>query len=632
MTLRTLRHACCGALAVAAVSGAATARAATHRVEFTKDVLPLARATDHGRAAPSRTMEIGIALKAPHRAAEDRLAAAQENPASAQYHRFLTPAGFQRRFAVRPAAYASVLRWLRSGGAKVQATSPSRDYVEVRATVAQVDRVFATRIHAYSARGTSFLANRYSPSVPAGLRVLDVVGLNTLQHPTTPLYGVRARTKAARAAALPQLPGVPQVKLPVPSAGTPTPGELTPQDMWSIYDLPRSDLGDGQSVAVIGEGQTSTVVSALRTFENHHGLAHVPAVVTRAPSVGDYSDTGGNVEWELDTQAATGMAPHAKQVHLYFGQHLIDPDVESALTAWVSDPHGPRQANASFGECETTPANATLENPLIGQFNNDGDYHAMFGTDAPDDLEPVAEQTLLQATLEGRTLFSSTGDTGSSCPVLVLGPLGAGNGVANEGVPLVNYPAASRYAVAVGGSVLYSDGGTPPKRGLEYPWPYTGGGQSFFLAEPSFQRGDAAVNRPCVSDRDGNTTNTGVTCRGIPDVASESGDIATSSYTIYSPELGGDSSEGGTSLSSPLWAGMWTRIQAASARGTGFANYPIYRTAENATRYARDFTDLQVGTNGAYQAAAGWDYVSGWGVPDVAHLMQDVDGRLTPVG
>ena len=27
----------------------------------------------------------------------------------------------------------------------------------------------------------------------------------------------------------------------------------------------------------------------------------------------------------------------------------------------------------------------------------------------------------------------------------------------------------------------------------------------------------------------------------------------------------------------------------------------------------------------------GWDYVSGWGVPDIRHLMLDIDGRTNPV-
>jgi subtilase family serine protease len=114
-------------------------------------------------------------------------------------------------------------------------------------------------------------------------------------------------------------------------------------------------------------------------------------------------------------------------------------------------------------------------------------------------------------------------------------------------------------------------------------------------------------------------------------VADESGDIATSPDDIYSDELGGDSGEGGTSLSSPLMAGMWARIQAASSTGTGFADPLIYKVAENSTEYARDFNDEQLGSNGAYQAAPGWDYVTGWGTPILKPLIQDIDGGLTPV-
>ena len=353
--------------------------------------------------------------------------------------------------------------------------------------------------------------------------------------------------------------------------------------------------------------------------------------MTDIPKDGDFSDTSGSVEWELDTQASTGMAPSVKQVHLYFAQHLVDPDAEADFAKWVDDRNGPKQANASFGECETTPANATLESTIPTQFNNNQDQNALYGTGAPDALEPVADQTLRQGVLEGRTLFAATGDTGSSCPVLVLGPeAGAGNGVLNQGVPIVNYPAASPYVVAVGGTVLYPD--SDNTRGLEYPWPYTGGGQSFFIPAPSFQSGVSGVDRPCLSDVSGNPNTSGVTCRGIPDVADESGDIATSSYDIYSDELGGDSGEGGTSLSSPLMMGMWARVQAAARGGTGFADPLIYAVGKNATEDAADFNDYEVGTNGAYQALPGWDYVTGWGTPNLTPLMKDVDhGRTAPI-
>ena len=566
---------------------------------FPRDVLALGYATNQGAASPTQVMQIGIGLKDPNASGEAALERAQQNPASPEYQHFLTPAQFDSRFGVSKTTFARMLSWLRGGGATVIETAGARNYVEISATVKQVDTLFGTHENRYSVKGTNFLANNSAPSVPAHLDILDIVGLNTLDRPTTPLAGAHRGAPAPGSSllglptapaslpsipgegtltgtiqnvlgSLPGVPGIPSTPLnrhlSVPAASVPTiPAELTPQDMWSIYDMPSNNMGQGQSIAIMGSGDSSTTVKDLAIFEQEHGLPKVPVQVTDIPKDGDFSDTGGNVEWELDTQSSTGVAPDVNKVHLYFSEHLVDPDVEADFVKWIDDPSGPKQANASFGECETTPANATLESDIPTQFNNNEDWNADYGTGAPDALEPVAEQTLEQGVLEGRTLFAATGDTGSSCPVLVLGPdAGAGNGVANQGIPIINYPAASPNVVAVGGTVLYPDGSNPPARALEYPWPYSGGGQSFFIPEPAFQQGDSAVDRPCLSDLNGNPNTSVVTCRGIPDVADESGDIATSSYDIYSDELGGASSEGGTSLSSPLMVGMWTRIQAAS--------------------------------------------------------------------
>ncbi|HEX4008735.1 MAG TPA: S53 family peptidase [Solirubrobacteraceae bacterium] len=658
------------ALLLAAASASA---ARPSRTYFPLDHLPLAHATSLGAASPSQTMQIGIGLKDPNTAAEQALMAAQQNPAGPQYDHFLTPARYDARFGVARTTFSRALTWLRGGGATVIDTSGARDFIEIQATVAQIDKLFHVTIGGYQSQGVHFLANSAGPSVPAGLHVLTVMGLNTLVHPTTPLAGAHRGDpapgssvlgKPADPAALSSIPregglvdsitsalgsavlGVAPVTAPaggvlttvtgaatsaVPNAGTPEiPAELTPQQLWSVYDMPSDNTGQGQSVAVMGAGDSSTTVKDLAVFESEHGLPAVPVKVTDIPADGDFSDTSGNVEWELDTQASTGMAPDVKQVHLYFSEHLTDPDAEADFARWVDDPHGPKQANASFGECETTPANATLESTIPTQFNNNEDQNALYGTGAPDALEPVADQTLRQGVLEGRTLFAATGDTGSSCPVLVLGPeLGAGNGVVNQGVPIVNYPAASPFVVAVGGTVLYPD--SDNTRGLEYPWPYTGGGQSFFIPAPSWQSGVSNIDRPCLSDVSGNPNTSLGTCRGIPDVADESGDIATSSYDIYSDELGGASSEGGTSLASPLMMGMWTRIQAASRRGTGFADPLLYAVGKSSAEDAQAFNDYEIGTNGAYQAEPGWDYVSGWGTPILTPLMQDIDNRTAPI-
>jgi subtilase family serine protease len=246
-------------------------------------------------------------------------------------------------------------------------------------------------------------------------------------------------------------------------------------------------------------------------------------------------------------------------------------------------------------------------------------------------LQPVSENILRQATMEGRTLFASTGDTGSSCAVLVLPVVYAGNGILNQGVPLLTYPAASPYVVGVGGTVLYANGAARAGRFLERAWEFGGGGTSVFLDAPAYQRGLPNLIGRCVSDPTGALTNTLQPCRGLPDVSAISGDVLGNGYAIVVD--GHPGSQGaGTSLSAPLWAGMWARMQAASTepRGVGFANPALYRVGRNPAAYAASFYDVTVGGNGLFLAETGWDYVSGWGTPRLTSLMRAIVGRTAP--
>ena len=119
----------------------------------------------------------------------------------------------------------------------------------------------------------------------------------------------------------------------------------------------------------------------------------------------------------------------------------------------------------------------------------------------------------------------------------------------NQVVPLTNYPASSQYAVGVGGTVLHTDGAG--HRTQEYAWTF-GGGSSLLIGLPAFQQG-VANNLPCVQPVPGKP------CRAIPEVAAQSGDVATNGYAVYS--AGSQPAGGGTSLSSPLWLGMWARVR-----------------------------------------------------------------------
>jgi pseudomonalisin len=584
-----------------AVTSAAGASTSDNATTLPLDILPGLPLLTASSVPSSTVLHIGVALTQPDAAAENAYETAVYDPSAPSYHDFLTPAQFAADYGVAPTTTKAVRSWLVSGGLHVTETSGAGDWIQATGTVGEIDTLMDITTGSYVSKGVRFLANENPPTVPGGDSIETVVGLNTLQTFSTPQTVVSQ-------------PSLPSGLGCLPSC------VYTPQDLWSLYDQPASDEGQGMTMAVLGEGQTADVISNLRDFESAMNLPQVSITVDDV-GAGPFTDDSGQVEWDLDTQASTGMAPEVNGETLYFASSLADADIETALSSWVSDPNGPPEANASFGECETDPGNALWEAaaPAVGSFVGDGD-----------DLEPVAESTLEQAAVEGRTLFAAAGDTGSSCPLADLPVIGAGNGILNQGQPLLNYPCASDYAVCVGGTVLYSDGNTPPARNLEYAWPYTGGGSSAFIAEPTFQQGVSAIDHPCVVDDSGSPYPSGTICRGAPDVAAMSGDIATNAYDIY--EDGAASTEGGTSLSSPLWVGMWTRVQAAApAKGLGFADPTFYAIGSgHEGDYANDFYDITLGTNGLYQAGTGWDYVSGWGVPDVTHLTQDLDGTLIP--
>ncbi|HEY2032037.1 MAG TPA: S53 family peptidase [Myxococcales bacterium] len=564
----------------------------------TQNLLPgLATATDLGPANPSQVMHLVFSVRRPDPAGEAALLKSVHDPASAQFRSFLTPAQFAAQFGVPQAQSAQVSSWLSSGGLTVQGISAARDVYTVEGDVAHVDALLKTATHSFTASGTTFVANTQAPVVPLSLGVFNIVGLNTLQH-----YSLPARTPAQDTC-----------------VGTTCTGVTTPQDLWTAYEQPAAFRGAGQKVGIFGEGQSDDIIADLRTFEAQFGLPQVPVTVVHPAGATDFSDDSGAEEWNIDTQASTGMAPDAAELRLYFGSDLTDATVTGIMQTWTDDATGPLQASASFGECETIPvvspiAGMPLLNPALPA-----------GQGLGNNVDASETEILRQAALEGKTLFASTGDTGSSCPVVFAAIIGAGNGILNQGAPLTNSPASLPFVVGVGGTVLYTDGAG--NRVREYGWAFSGGGSTLFTPAPSYQAGTAGLTLPC-------TTDPTVICRGISDVAAQSGDVATNGYSIIAK--GAPSVGAGTSLSSPLWAGMWTRIQSAQANpsGNGFANFALYRVG-NSSSYARDFFDVSSidtstglpATNGAYVTLPGWDYVTGFGTPRVSGLICDIDGQ-----
>ncbi len=560
--------------------------------------------TDLGAVQPGASMRVAVALSY-DQAARDAAYKAIYTPGSASYDQFLTPAQFRTQFGADPAVASRVRTAVTSQGLDVAYASPDGSYLELTGTADQVENTFQVSEHTFQTSAGTFTANAQAPTVPSG--VAAVLGLTSLTKMTA-----LGTTRATR-------PAAPAQDTCVPGQCT---GILTPQDLWSVYDQPSTDRGAGQQIAIFGEGQLDQVVSNLRTFETDHGL---PVVPVKRNLVGDnLSDNAGQDEWDLDSDATTGMSPDLEGLQYYFGSDLSDASIGGTYSAWANDPKGPSTGNSSFGGSEQ------LE--YLGGF--------------------VLDSLLQQAAMEGRTMFASSGDGGGSC-------LPGANGVTNDGAPCVEYPASSPYVVGVGGTVLYtattsptsSTQATPAARSDEYSWTYSGGGMSDYEPAPSYQTAafPAGAGVPCTMG-----AATGQTCRGVPDVSAVSGDVATNGYSVVSG-TNEETESGGTSLSSPLWAGMWARVLAAhpakkcstsySGSKLGFAQPVLYAVGNDPTIDAQAFfdvggtTDSMPSSNGQQQTLprtpvadpTGYDFVSGLGTPDVSVIQKAVDcGRVTP--
>ena len=76
--------------------------------------------------------------------------------------------------------------------------------------------------------------------------------------------------------------------------------------------MPSKDEGQGQTIGIFMEGVTASVVANLRVFEQRMNLPEVPVTVVPAPNPSDTTgptDNSGGLEWDLDSDASTGMAP-----------------------------------------------------------------------------------------------------------------------------------------------------------------------------------------------------------------------------------------------------------------------------------------------------------------------------------
>jgi uncharacterized protein (TIGR03437 family) len=541
---------------------------------------------DQGRVEPTfelPSLMMHLKTSTEQQAELQQLLAAQQDPSSPDFHKWLTPEQFADRFGVSQNDIDKITAWIQSQGLTVKQVARSRSWIIFGGTAEQAQAAFRTEIHRYNANGVSFYSNSTDPSIPAGLAgiVSGVRGLNNIHLKPRYVKG-----------------GDPKMTLANGSH------RIAPDDLATIYNIAplyRAGIdGTGQTIAVVG--QTAINLSDLRTFRSRFNL---PAQTVQQVLVPGHPDPGISDadlgEADLDIEWAGAVARNATIVYVYSDDvlaslyHAVDQNLASVVTM-------------SYGACE--------------------------GSDLID-LPPM-QAAAQHANAQGMTWLAASGDSGAAdCED--IGAAVAQNGLA------VDAPSSIPEVTGMGGTTLNEQGGSywnstndansasalsyiPEKvwndTSIDGMLSASGGGMSIFFPRPAWQTGSGVPADAF---------------RHVPDLALSSS-VDHDGYYVFS---GGSSAYyGGTSVAAPSMAGIVALLSqylvstgSQKKPGVGNINPTLYRLAQS---NPSAFHDVTVGdnmvpcasgsvacTNGQYghTSGPGYDNATGLGSPDAFNLV-----------
>jgi len=591
------------AVAIVIPAGSALAQAGSGRAVLAGSKPSWATSSNQvGPANSSADVGFRVYLGWQNDAAVQALASAVADPASPSYRHFLSPAQFRTRFAPTPASVGAVKSWLVSQGFHIVYTPANHHYVAAEGTLAQAASAFGTTFNMYKIDGLTVRSPATNLSIPSSLSgIVDgVLGLDdSAQFVHTDHTNGDAPPPAAFVTGQPCSVywGEKQATGFTNPYGTGTlpyaPCGYTPAQVKGAYGLSGSALnGSGQTVAIIDAYAAPTIAQDANQWSANRGLPQFTAnqfsqVVAPGtfhhPERGLKQDPQGWYgEETLDVEAVHGMAPAAKIV--YVGAPNNFQDLDAALN-YVVDNRVARIVTNSYGfPTELLPAGYILPQ----------------------------EDTILQGVAEGIGIYFSSGDNSDESLV--------------EGYATADWPASSPFVTAVGGTTLavgasnnylFETGwgtttsswtGTTWSPAPPASWLYgAGGGVSRLFAEPSYQQ---SVVPSSVFSAQGRTG------RAVPDVAALADPNA--GYIIGETQTFPDGSVkyseyriGGTSLASPIFAGIMALADQATGSAHGFANPLFYQNAgafTDVTSPASTVAVVRTNFNNSVDATDGLSY------------------------
>ncbi|HTS51206.1 MAG TPA: S53 family peptidase, partial [Bryobacteraceae bacterium] len=512
------------------------------RVRLNGLLHPLAKAEfDRGPVAsslPLGSLNLTLRLSASQQTGLEQLLAAQQDPSSPDYHRWLTPEEYADRFGASSDDISKLTQWLGQQGFHVTGVARARNWISFSGTAGQVASAFGTEIHRYQINSETHFANATEPTIPEAFSVIvrGIRGLSDFRM--KPLLKPRVSS---------------MLTAPRP-AYTSSSGNhyLSPDDFASIYDLsPLYNAGiNGGGQKLVVAGQTQINISDIEQFRTQFNLPANDPQVMLVPNTRDPGISSDDLpEADLDLELSGAVARNASITFLY------SDDVMNAVQYAIDQNLAP-VLSLSYGSCETeTPTSDAITFQSWAQ----------------------------QGNAEGITWVAASGDSGGADCIAQGDDTGGG--------PSVDVPASIPEVTGLGGSEFNEgvgqywsasnnvNGGSALSYIPEVVWNDSspdnpsagGGGASVLFLKPSWQTGAGVPND---------------NARDVPDVSL----AASPEHDGFIVYTGGQRQiYGGTSVASPSFAGIATLLNqylvsngVQASPGLGNMNPKLYALAQTA--------------------------------------------------
>ncbi|MGD0124501.1 MAG: S53 family peptidase [Terriglobia bacterium] len=590
----------------------------------------IATAKDLGPEAPSKQVTLRVWLQIHNTESLKQLTEQLYDPASKNYHSWLTHEQFNVQFAPTEQEVATVQKFLTENSLRVGAVGERNLYVSAQGSIADIQKAFHVQIHKYDLRGRTYRSNTADPAIvgPAGALVSWVGGLSDYSlephnmrpvNPSTgePLPPVEVSLGpngffwSANCFRPPQLVNfsnegaLPKAvyygnrygaDITNTALGSLAPCGYQPSEIQTAYTLNKlygAGLdGAGQTIVIVDGYGSPTIQTDASFFSSFYGLPplnltmYAPLGPPASPSLNAATETTLDVEW------AHSVAPGAN-IALVVAPTLGSDDLITSILYAVENDLGTVISN-SYGAPES---------------------------EWPGALLAAADEVLMLAAARGVSVNFSSGDSGDFSSVL--------------GHTDVSYPASSPYATAIGGTSLALNADNTLKfqtgwgnnltaiSGLQNPdgtnTPLVpplqlgfiggaGGGTSSVYARPAFQHSVPAAWRmvPDVSYLADPSTGVEFLCTGSSCFGIDSSDLYVATV-------------GGTSLACPMFSGMWAIAEQNAGGALGQAARLLYGLPYGAVD---DIVPVVISA-GSFPGASGVIYTSAGTIVETAPALAE---------